>query len=61
MVIAASDDGWQEVRTGASLLVQWLRLCTSHARGTGLIPAWGAKILHAAWPKFFLKGYNLKI
>ena len=29
MVIAASDDGWQEVRTGASLLVQWLKLCTS--------------------------------
>ena len=31
-------------------MVQWLRLCTSTARGTtGLIPAPGIKILQAAW------------
>ena len=32
----------------ASLVVQG-RLCTSNAWGTGLIPGWGTKILHAAW------------
>ena len=34
---------------GTSLAVQWLRLCTRNAGGTGLIPDWGTKILHAAW------------
>ena len=28
-------------------MVQWLRLPTSNAGGAGLIPGWGAKILHA--------------
>ena len=28
-------------------MVQWLRLCTSNAGAMGLIPSWGAKILHA--------------
>ena len=28
-----------------------LRLCSSIARGSGLIPGWGIKIPHAAWPK----------
>ena len=30
-------------------MVQWLRLCTSTAGGTGSIPGWGTKILHATW------------
>ena len=29
-------------------MVQWLRLCVSTARGTGLIPGWGTKVPHAA-------------
>ena len=32
---------------GTSLAVQWLRLHTSTAVGTGLIPGWGTKIPHA--------------
>ena len=34
-------------RRGASLAVQWLRLCISTAGGTGLIPDWGTRIPHA--------------
>ena len=30
-------------------MVQWLRLCTYSARGMGLIPGWGTKILHVTW------------
>ena len=30
-------------------MVQWLRLRTSTARGAGLIPGRGTKILRAAW------------
>ena len=39
---------------GTSLVVQRLRLCTSHARDTGLIPGWGTKIpaCHVVWPNF---------
>ena len=33
---------------GLSLVARWLRLCTSTAGGTGSIPGWRAKILHAA-------------
>ena len=33
--------------SGTSLLVQGLRLCASPAGGTGSIPGWGTKILHA--------------
>ena len=29
-------------------LVQWLRLPAPSAGGTGSVPGWGAKILHAA-------------
>ena len=29
---------------GTSLMVQWLRLCASNARGEGLDPGWGCKI-----------------
>ena len=32
---------------GTSLVVQWLRLCTSSAGGTGLIPGWRTKIPRA--------------
>ena len=35
------------VAFGTSLAVQWLRLHACTARGTGLIPGRGAKILHA--------------
>ena len=35
-------------KDGASLLVQWLGLCTSTARGVGLISGWGTKTSHAA-------------
>ena len=31
----------------ASLVVWWLRLCASSARGAGSIPGWGTKIPHA--------------
>lgn len=34
---------------GTSVVVQWLVLCASNARGVGLIPSWGTKIAHAAW------------
>ena len=36
-------------RSGTSLAVQWLRLCTSSAGGAGSIPGQGTRILHAAW------------
>ena len=36
-------------RFETSLAAQWLRLCTSTARGTGSIPGRGIKIPHAAW------------
>ena len=35
--------------SGASLVVQWLRLRTSTAGGTGSIPGQGTKIPHAVW------------
>ena len=41
---------------GASLVVQWLRLCDPTVEVMGLIPGQGTKILHAMtcnaeWPK----------
>ena len=39
----------REVWTGTSLVVQWLRLCTSTAGGMGSIPGRGTKIPHATW------------
>ena len=36
---------------GASLTVQWLRLCLAMWGGVGLIPDQGTKILHALQPK----------
>ena len=35
--------------SGASLVVRWLRLCSSTAGCAGLILVWGTKILHTAW------------
>ena len=32
---------------GASLVIQWLRLCASNGGGKGSIPDWGTKIPHA--------------
>ena len=37
----------QSSKKGTSLVVQWLRLCVSNARGVGLIPGQGTKIPHA--------------
>ena len=37
------------VKTGTSMGAQWLRLCAPNAGGSGLIPGWGTKILHAVW------------
>ena len=34
---------------GTSLVVQWLELCASTARGTSSIPGRGTNIPHAAW------------
>ena len=36
-------------KNGTSLVVQCLRLHASTPRGTGSIPGWGTKILHAVW------------
>ena len=38
-----------KIPLGISLVVQWLRLCTCTAGGTGLTPGWGTKILYATW------------
>ena len=32
-------------------MVQWLRLCTSPAGGTGSILGWGSSSCHMMWPK----------
>ena len=34
-----------------SLVIQWLRICTSIAAGTGSIFNWGMKVLHGALKK----------
>ena len=34
-----------------SLVDQWLRLCASTSGGSGSIPGWKTKILHATQPK----------
>ena len=36
-------------RDGTSLVVQWLRLCSSTSGGLGSIPGEGTKISHATW------------
>ena len=42
-------EGKRDGMSGASPLVQWLRLCASVAGSRGSIPGWGTKILHSAW------------
>ena len=39
-------EGRKGLERGNSLVVQWLGLCTCTAKGPGLIPGWGAKVLH---------------
>ena len=49
---------------GTFLVVQWLRLHSSNAGGTGSIPGWGTKMPHAVWHhrrNFLKKNKNLKI
>ena len=41
--------------SGTSLVIQWLRLCTSTTGGMGSIPGRGIKILHAVWGSKKLK------
>ena len=43
--------GLQKVRYDLGHMHQWLRLQASTAGDVGLIPGWGTKISHAAWPK----------
>ena len=39
----------QRVKTGTSLVVQWLGLHASNAGDMGSIPGWETKIPHATW------------
>ena len=54
--IKASQDCQEKDFPCFSLVVQWLRLHVSSARGEGLIPGGGTKILHA-----MLCGQKIKI
>ena len=47
---------------GTSLTVQWLRFRSPSAGGTGSIPGWKTKILHACrvWPKIKKKKKTIK-
>ena len=47
--LSSEFNSFPEVLYRTSLAVQWLRLCTSNARGTGSTPGQGNKIPHAAW------------
>ena len=38
-----------QLAPGTSQVIQWLRIQAPNAGDTGLIPAWGTKILHPAW------------
>ena len=46
-----TPQGQENRWTGSSLVVQWLRLHTSTARGKSSIPGWRTKIQHAMQPK----------
>ena len=48
-IIFYHNDTFKNNTLGTSLAVQWLRLRTSTAGGTGSIPGRGTKILHAVW------------
>ena len=39
-----AEVSFRKTTPGTSLVVQWLRLCTPHARGPGLIPGQGTII-----------------
>ena len=39
----------QRVKTGTSLVVQWLGLHASNAGDMGSIPGWETKMPHATW------------
>ena len=41
-------------------MVQWLRLCASKAKGTGLSASWGTKIPHAMQQKKKKKKFKYK-
>ena len=43
--------GFESSSLGTSLVVQWLRLQVSPARGMGSILGWGTKIPHIVWPQ----------
>ena len=43
--------GYVKTHLENSMVVQWLRLCTSTERGWGLIPSLRTKVPHAVWPK----------
>ena len=45
--------GLQKVRCDLGRMHQWLRLQASTVEDVGLIPGWGTKTPHAAWPKKF--------
>ena len=42
---------WSHYRisAGTSVVVQWLRLCTSTVGGVDSIPGWGTKVPQAMW------------
>ena len=44
----------------SSLVVQWLRLWASNAKGEGWIPGRGTKIPHAKWENHKCKKKHLK-
>ena len=52
--------GDKRSKPGTSLAVQWLRLCTSNARGAGSNPSQGTKIPHATQPRPKKKKKNLR-
>lgn len=43
------SNDFSKCRTGTSLAVQWLRLCTPTAGGKGSVPGGGTRIPHTAW------------
>ena len=47
ILLSWKDMAFKNIITETSLAVQWLRLHTSNARGTGLIPGQVTKILQA--------------
>ena len=48
---APSLSGIKISNSQTSLVVWWLRLCTSTRVGVGSIPGWGSSTCHAVWPK----------